>query len=496
MNAAKLRLKRTRHRFLPDPKRVITRPFLPGNEGFAHGQSRVDVVLNRILAIPEDQVQSLLDEVRGGFSPRHRDLDKALDDHFQLVSHHLENNGDLISSARRLLIGAYFTHEYSIEGAALYNPSLVPAPDQSDLPRGALRFIMSLRAVGEGHISSVEFRSGVIGPRGKIVFDATGPFVSTGHRTPNPSYNKEVFGAKLKELGLDNDMSRAVLDSLADRFNFTELTEAIASSENRKNPSRMRRDTVEMIHWLATSNYEVEFPPDSAVSERVIFPASPNESRGMEDARFVRFVEDDGSIRYYATYTAYDGHDILPQLIETTDFVTFSIRTLNGHHIENKGMALFPRRIGGKFAMLSRHDSESIHLMTSDDIRFWNAADRLQAPHRWWEIIQIGNCGSPIETEAGWLVLTHGVGPMRRYAIGAILLDLDDPRRVIGKLHEPFLVPEEDERDGYVPNVAYTCGAIVHGGQLVLPYGFSDLGVRIAMVPLEDLLSRLVNKPG
>ena len=347
MKAAKLRLTRTRHRFLPDPKRVITRPFIPGEEGFVYGQSRVGLVLERILAIPEEQVQALLDEVRGAFSPRHHDLTKVLDDHFQLVSRHLEN-GDRISSARRLLIGAYFTHEYAIEGAALFNPSLVPAPDQSDLPRGALRFVMSLRAVGEGHISSVEFRSGVIGPRGKIVFDARSPFVSTGHRTPNPSYKKEVFGRKLKELGLDNGLSRAVLGALADRFSFTELTEACASSKSHEIRERIRRETIESIHWLATSNYEVEFPPDSAVSERVIFPSSPNESRGMEDARFVRFVDDDRSVRYYATYTAYDGHDILPQLI----------RDHRLRHLQRPDPERAPRHEQGNGAVPAAHRRE------------------------------------------------------------------------------------------------------------------------------------------
>jgi len=253
----------------------------------------------------------------------------------------------------------------------------------------------------------------------------------------------------------------------------------------------MRNETVERMHWLATSNYEVSFSPDSPICERVIFPESPTESRGMEDARFVRFVEDDGSIRYYATYTAYDGHQILPQLIETEDFVSFRVLTLNGTGAHNKGMALFPRRIDGRFAMLSRHDRESIHFLMSDNIHFWNHADPLQTPSHPWELIQIGNCGSPIETEAGWLVLTHGVGPMRQYAIGAMLLDRDDPRRVIGQLAEPLLEPERDERDGYVPNVVYTCGAIVHNGQLILPYGFSDRGVGIATTPIDELLSLL-----
>jgi predicted GH43/DUF377 family glycosyl hydrolase len=233
-------------------------------------------------------------------------------------------------------------------------------------------------------------------------------------------------------------------------------------------------------------------PMKAAVTlERVIFPDSPTESRGMEDARFVRFVVDDGSERYYATYTAFDGHDVLPQLIETKDFLQFKIRTLNGTGAQNKGMALFPRRVGERFAMLSRHDGESLYYMASDNIRFWHDAEVLRMPRRHWEMIQIGNCGSPIETDEGWLVLTHGVGPMRTYAIGAMLLDLEDPSRVIGELPGPLLTPETDEREGYVPNVVYTCGGLLHNGQVVLPYGFSDVGIRIATVPLDELLARL-----
>jgi predicted GH43/DUF377 family glycosyl hydrolase len=249
-----------------------------------------------------------------------------------------------------------------------------------------------------------------------------------------------------------------------------------------------------VIHWLATSSYDVVFQPDSSISERVIFPESPNESRGMEDARFVRFVEDDGSVCFYATYTAYDGHDILPQLIETPDFLHFGVRTLNGSCVQNKGMALFPRRIGGKYAMLSRHDGESLYFLTSDNLRSWNEARELHVPSYPWEIVQIGNCGSPMETEAGWLVLTHGVGAMRRYAIGALLLDLDDPQRIIGHLAEPLLAPTADEREGYVPNVLYTCGGIVHAGQLILPYGFSDAGIAIATASIDELVSRLLDE--
>ncbi|MBW1906462.1 MAG: glycosidase, partial [Deltaproteobacteria bacterium] len=368
-----LRLTRTTQRFLPDPKRVITRLFHPSDG--ANGQSsRVKAILDRILAIPEEDVPAMLEGLLREFSPRHRDFERVLDDHYRVVSHHLDRDKPW-SRERRLLIGAYFTHEYSIEGAALFNPSIVPASDQSGLPPGALRFIMSVRAVGEGHISSIGFRSGVIGPEGGIVFDSTSPFAFTGTRMPNPSYHKDLFEAKLREVGVDNEVSQWVLSRVSDRFNMEELNAACASLRTQNIPAVMRRETLDVIHWLATSNYDVTFQPASSISERVIFPDSPNESRGMEDARFVRFVEDDGSVTYYATYTAFDGHDILPQLIETPDFLHFQVRTLNGACVQNKGMALFPRRIGGRFAMLSRHDGESLHFMTSDNVRFWNEAE-------------------------------------------------------------------------------------------------------------------------
>jgi predicted GH43/DUF377 family glycosyl hydrolase len=485
-----LRVTRTPHRFLPDPQRVLLRPYLPGEEAFAEGVSRVSLVLDRILALPEEEIPAVWETIRADFSSRHRDLESVIADHYRLVSRHLVCKTPL-SPERELLIGAYFTHEYSIEGAALSNPSLVPAQDQSGLSGGAVRFIMSLRATGEGHLSSIEFRSGVIESDGQIVFDSTSPFVSAGRRALNPSYDKTVFALKLEDLGTRDEISQAVLDRLSERFSFGELLKAVDSVKCPRIPKSIRRETIEKIHWLATSNYEITFSSESAISERVIFPASPTESHGMEDARFVRFIEDDGAVRYYATYTAYDGHQILPQLIETEDFVDFRVLTLNGARAHNKGMALFPRRIDGRFAMLSRHDNESLYVLTSDDIHFWNHGDALQAPTHSWELIQIGNCGSPIETEAGWLVLTHGVGPMRRYTLGAMLLDLDDPRQVIGRLAEPLLEPQQDERNGYVPNVVYTCGSMIHNGQLILPYGFADTGIHIATTPLDELLSRL-----
>jgi len=492
-NLEPLLVTRTPHRLLPDPKRIISKPFLLGTDVLANGEPRLKAVLDRILAIPEEQIPAMLEEILRHFSSRHRDFESVLADHYYLVSRHF-HEGDRLSRERRLLIGAYCSHEYSIESAALCNPSIVPAPDQSSLRKGSVRFIMSLRAIGEGHISSIEFRSGVIEEEGKITFDSMNPFVSTGRRLPNPAYRKEVFESKLRELGFDNPVSRWILDHLEHRFGLEEILAVIAQARSQDATASFHRETFEVIHWLATSNYDVVFSPDSAISERAIFPDSPTESRGMEDARFVRFSDDDGSTCYYATYTAYDGHDILPQLIETRDFLQFKVRTLNGTGAQNKGMALFPRRIAGRFAMLSRHDGESLYFMTSDDIRFWHDAETLRMPQRHWEIIQIGNCGSPIETEAGWLVLTHGVGPMRTYAIGAMLLDLEDPRRVIGELPGPLLAPETDEREGYVPNVVYTCGGLLHNGQLILPYGFSDVGIRIAAIPLNELLARLQNQ--
>jgi len=388
-------------------------------------------------------------------------------------------------------MGTYFTHEYSVEAAALFNPSIVLAPDQSNLPAGEKRFVMSLRAVGEGHLSSIEFRSGRIDAKGTLTFDLPGSYVVAGLRAPPSNYDKHLFGLKLAELGAGNDLAWNVLDRLRDQFSLAELEESLSELEQHGPPHAISFHTVQIIRVLASSNYVTAFPAESAISERVIFPAGPNETRGMEDARFVRFVHANGTATYYATYTAYDGFEIVPQLIETNDFATFTIATLNGIAAQNKGMALFPRQIDGKYLMLSRKDRENLHLATSTNVRFWNDVSEIYRPSRPWELLHMGNCGSPLETEAGWLVLTHGVGPMREYAIGAMLLDLEDPRKVLGSLTEPFLVPDETEREGYVPNVLYTCGGLIHKDVLVLPYGFSDSGVGVAMISLSDLLAEL-----
>ena len=489
-----IQTKRTSHRILPDARRVLAKPFLLGDEVLLPGQSRVDLLMARILAIPEAKVSALLDQVLAQFESRHHGFKRILEQQFAHVANHVPN-GAVVSTERRLLIGAYFTHEYSVESAALFNPSIVPAPDQSGVAAGSVRFIMSLRAVGEGHLSSIEFRSGIIDGQGDLTFDPVGPYLVGGTRTSPTHFVKRHFTAKLHELGADNDVSAIVLGKLADKFTREELEAAIASLEHDGPPHAIRFETINIAHALASSNYVATFPAESELSERVIFPAGPHETRGMEDARFVRFVGPDGHATYYATYTAYDGFQILPQLIETDDFIRFRIMTLNGGAAQNKGMALFPRQIGGKYVMLSRKDRENLHLSTSHDVHRWDEVAELSRPTYPWELLQIGNCGSPIETDKGWLVLTHGVGPMRRYAIGALLLDLDDPHRVVGYLPEPLLEPNAEEREGYVPNVLYTCGAIVHAGKLVMPYGFSDGGVAVAQFALNDVLETLLAHP-
>jgi predicted GH43/DUF377 family glycosyl hydrolase len=487
---SRVEVTRSQHRLTADPRRVIAKPYLPGEEVIPGGDSRSGLLMQRVLAIPEAEVAALLDRVIASFAARHRGYLEMLEENHALVAHHVGRGTD-ISRERRLLIGAYFTHEYSVEGAALLNPSIVFAPDQSGCRPGHRRFVMSLRAVGEGHISSIEFRSGMLDASGELTFDPAGEALVTGRRAAPAWYGKEQFRAKLFELGADNGLTRRVLDRLEERFTRPELEGALGWLEENGPSQVISHETTKMIRMLAASSYLTTFPPESKLGERVIFPAGPHETRGMEDARFVHFTDHDGSARYYATYTAFDGFEILPQLIETEDFLTFGISTLHGAAAQNKGMALFPRPLGGRYTMLSRKDRENLYLATSDDVRVWNETRELYRPSAPWELLQIGNCGSPLETGAGWLVLTHGVGPMRTYALGAILLAHDDPGRVIGRLREPLLTADGSEREGYVPNVVYSCGGLIHADQLVLPYGFSDCGVGVARCALPDLLAEL-----
>ncbi len=470
---------------LPESARVILRPFIPSS---VH---RITTILGRALALSEEETTRDLEAVLQDFDARHFDIESSLLANYERVVPHLFTQATL-SRARKLLIGALFSGEYALESAALFNPSIVPHPVQEGVPEGALRFIMSLRATGEGHISSIEFRTGLIAADGNISLDPVSRFVSVPDIDPNPKYKKRPFLIKLHEMGFDNSHTAAVMESLGEGFTRTDLDRSVAHVRRETRPiSQDLTSALRCIQWLADSNYEINFSPKLAMSERIIFPVSANESNGIEDARFVRFTEDDRSVVYYATYTAYNGHAILPQLIETNDFLNFRVLTLTGTAVQNKGMALFPRRIDGNYAMLSRQDDENLSIMFSDNPHYWSDSKVLLRPVELWESVKIGNCGSPIETEAGWLVLTHGVGPMRKYCIGAALLDLHDPTKVIGRLREPLLVPEGTAREGYVPNVVYSCGSLLLGRELILPYAVSDRATSIASVNLDELLAAL-----
>ena len=480
-------LTRTPHRLKPDASRTICRLFVPGQETLIRGESRAMAVIERILDLSDDEVEGTLARTLARFGDGYRDLPGTLENNFALVAHRL--GGDIrVGAARRQLIGAYFTQEYALEAAALFNPSMVPHPSQAGCQPGEVRFIMSLRAVGEGHLSSIEFRTGTIG-ESWIRFDPPGRFLDTGQNGPVP-YDRDLFRAKLLDLGRDDENARFLWSILPSRFTVTELDVALAELSGQRVTREDSAVLAARVRWIAASHNAVEFDQHSAVSERVLWPTGPAENHGMEDARFVRFTDGD-DVTYYATYTAFDGSQVAPHLLETRDFQTFNVAQLSGPSASNKGMAMFPRRIAGRYAALSRWDRESNAIGYSADGHRWREAITVQTPTRPWELIQLGNCGSPIETPAGWLVFTHGVGPMREYAIGVVLLDLDQPERLIAALPEPLLVAEESERVGYVPNVVYSCGPMIHGNKIVLPYGCSDSSVRIATVHVSLLLERL-----
>ena len=470
---------------VPDQARVLLRPFRPTTDDIARR------IVARVMALSSGDVSRLLNQVLGEFADRHVQVESFFRKRFEQVKIYLEPK-EQPSPEQKLLIGAHFTHEYSPESAALFNPSIVPHPDQSGVPAGSLRFILSLRATGEGHISSIAFRTGTVSAQHRVTLTPPVPLVTEPERVPNPAYDKGLFAHKLEEAGVQNAFCRRVLDNLHDDFTLKELQSVLRASGLTEDTSDASgAHAARGILLLAESNYEVSFSPDSHTSQRVLFPSSPSQSNGIEDARFVRFENDDGRVIHYATYTAYDGKITLPQLLETPDFIHFKFSTLNGPAVQNKGMALFPRKINGQYAMLSRQDDENILLMFSDNIHFWRKPKVLLSPAEPWEFFMIGNCGSPIETEAGWLVLTHGVGAMRKYCLGAFLLDRKDPTRVIGRLREPLLSPNETEREGYVPNVVYTCGALLHGRELVIPYAMSDSATSFATVPLNELLKAM-----
>jgi predicted GH43/DUF377 family glycosyl hydrolase len=478
-----LKVKRKAKKIVGDTSRVITRLHLP-DETY-----RIPNIIQRITSLPDAAASNLIAQIRVDFSGRHEDIGHIFEQHLNAVKGYLPRE-TVLSDVQKALIGAYFTKEYAIESAALFNPSIVPHPDQSHLKKGSLRFVMSLRATGEGHISSIVFRSGVLDRHNRLFFDPISDFVETPDLQLDPVYKRNPFQLKLNEMGAINEITAHILNQLPEDFTYNELIEKIGILRAKPQFSEASQNrTFKAMCWLADSNYEVSFHADHSISERVIFPVSENESRGIEDARFVQFFDYRQEVTYYATYTAYNDNAILPQLIETKDFIKFNILTLNGKAIKNKGMALFPRKIGGRYVMLSRQDGENNHIMFSDNIHFWQESQIIQEPEYPWEFIQIGNCGSPLETNEGWIVLTHGVGPMRKYCIGAILLDLENPTKIIARLDEPLLVPHGKEREGYVPNVVYSCGAIIHNNELVIPYAMSDINSGIATVAVDQLLN-------
>ncbi len=470
----------------PDSKRVIARFFFNGEE-------RAKNILENIFELSEEEVCVLISPLLQEFSKRHRNITKILNKHADKIAEivtSLDKNINDISSYRKLLIGSYFTHEYSIESAAFFNPSIVDDPDQSDLEQGERRLIISFRAVGEGHISSIVFRKALINKHNDIEVMPVGTYVDEADIIKNNSYIKDLFFEKALDSYIAEDVVELVKPNVNDRFDYLELKNLI---DKTKSEHPNKHLDLEKLLWLADSYHEIIFSLDTDISDRIIYPITEFERKGIEDARFVKFVNDDGVGKYYATYTAYDGHVIMPKLLETSDFYDFKVRPIYGTGAKNKNLALFPRKINGKYVMMSRIDGWNNYIMYSDKINVWNNPIKIQAPRYPWEFIQIGNCGSPIETDEGWLIITHGVGAMRRYCLSASLLDLNDPGKVIGRLKEPLLIANKDEREGYVPNVVYSCGSIINQGELIIPYGLSDYSSSFATVNLKSLLEKLKN---
>jgi predicted GH43/DUF377 family glycosyl hydrolase len=479
-------VKRTGIVLKPNNSRVVIRPFEPTTE------QRFEKIIARVASLSEDEVAAQLEQVMRDFHGRHQRTREFFIRRFEQVRKYVLTDQP-VSDHRRLLIGAYFSQEYALESAALFNPSMVWHPDQSGLPDGTRRFILSLRATGEGHISSITFRSGTIDRANRIRMDEPTRFVTAPELVPNALYEKTLFHRKLLELSINGPLTESALAALGDHFTLAELEQTL-KNVLRHNRARHREfePIAHTMLMLAKSNYEIQFDAEQNVSERIIFPTSPSETNGIEDARFVRFTHDDGRVSYYGTYTAYDGRVVLPQMLHTEDFLHFRVDTMNGPEVRNKGFALFPRLIHGQYAMLSRQDNENIFLMYSDMPHFWYTKELIARPSYPWEYVQLGNCGSPIETEQGWLVLTHGVGPMRRYAMGAFLLDLENPTRLIGRLATPLIEPDANEREGYVPNVVYSCGGVLHERELIIPYAMSDYASGFATVSLDQVLDAMV----
>ena len=476
-------------RLEPDPTRVVARLFVAGQEVVGGRDGRATGVVARLLALDEDTVQSRVAELLVRFAGRHRDLVATFSHHADRIANRLDPAVEL-SEERWLLLGATFTHEFAVEAAALCNPSVVAHPDQAGAPPGGLRIALSVRGIGEGHLSTVGFRSGTVTAAGHVTIDAPGPYPTLGAVHPG-TFDRAAFRGHVHALDGDRETAAFVLDHLPATFTAEELGHRLDALTDQVDTRRNAGPTAALLRSIAARTYRVELPVETDLSERVLWPATAAEGRGMEDARFVRFADDDGTATYLATYTAFDGRDVSQQLLRSEDLRRFDSSWMSGPAAVGKGLALFPRRIDGRYAALSRHDRERNSVAFSDNLDHWGTSAVIQEPERDWELLQLGNCGSPIETPAGWLVLTHGVGPMRTYSIGAVLLDLEDPTRLLAATATPLLTPSPEEQDGYVPNVVYSCGGLLHGDTLVLPYAIGDRSISVASASCTEVLDSM-----
>lgn len=484
----KVSVTRKNIKFLPDSSRVVARYFNSGDQ-------RTKELVNRILAMNNFEVCHILEQINRGFARRHRSISSIFYKHYENISGmiaEMQINETELTEDKKMLIGSYLTMEYSIESSAFFNPSMVEDFDQSSLEKGEVRVVISFRATGEGHVSSIVFRRGIIDKDNNLRMMRIGDDIEKAEMLHKMMFNKKRFMSKLAEMHT-LDIYSTILNDLPEVFEYSVFKNALSIELANPIISKEIREAYEEVIWLMDSFYDIQFKHDSDISERVIFPISETESRGIEDARFVRFVDDDGSESVMGTYTAYNGNAILSKLITTEDFYTFRVMPLYGEGSQGKGMALFPKKINGKFAMLARIDGVNNYLMYSLRSNEWKNPQLIQKPEYPWEYTQVGNCGSPLWTEQGWLIITHGVGAMRSYCIGASLFDLEDPTKQIGRLSEPLLSPLEDEREGYVPNVVYSCGSIIHNKSLILPYAISDYSSSYAVVNLKELLDELLN---
>ncbi len=475
---------------LPDSSRVMARLFLPG-EGYARTGSRAGDIMERIDATTPDELRAEALRILASFGPRDESFPALLRRHAATVAFRAGETPPM-DPDHEIVLGAAFTAEYSLEAAALCNPSAVPHPDQSGLEPGQLRLAVALRAIGEGHISSIVFATAVVGP-GWVFGPRPMPLVAA--TVSEGDWTRAHFRESLETEGRLNEVSGAIVRALPAAFMSSQIERAISDVPAELAQRHDTRSDLDVLRTMAWSAYHARFEAWSQLGQRVLLPAASDETNGMEDARFVLFTHDDGRTEYRATYTAYNGQAVAPRLVVSPDLLEFAVHRLTGPAARNKGMALFPRPIGGKMFALTRTDGENTSIARSSDGLFWSDIAVLHRPRLLWEVVQTGNCGSPIETPDGWLVLLHGVGPMRQYSIGAMLLDLEDPTVVRARLREPLLRPPAGASDGYVPNVVYSCGAVLHEGKVWLPYGIAVQRVRVASIDLAELLAAMTPEP-